>query len=501
MKRFSYFLLGGGILINLLGGCNLNEPKNLPSAHVTPTQDQVAYQQQELIGFIHFTVNTFTNKEWGYGDESPEIFNPTNLDTEQWAKVASEAGMKELILTAKHHDGFCLWPSKYTEHSVANSPYQDGQGDIVKEFTAACRKYGLKPGLYLSPWDRNHAKYGQPEYIEYYRNQLVELLTNYGEIAEVWFDGANGGDGYYGGANEERRIDKTTYYDWDSTWALVKKLQPKAMIFSDAGPDVHWIGNEKGIAGETFWSTMSTDEILPGQADQEYLNTGDPDGDKWIIGQCDVSIRPGWFYHPAEDSLVKSAEYLADLYYKSVGRNGILLLNLPPDRRGLIHENDVKNLKGFREILDQTFAEDYADGAEATASNFREQHQKFSPQNVLDGDLKTFWTVDDDATDQTLTLKLAEPAIIDQIMLQEPIHLGQRISAFTVEGLVEGEWQPLSEATTIGYKRLLRFDPVELSELRVIIRESRYTPAIAEIGLYRSPSIMEGKELANKSAY
>jgi alpha-L-fucosidase len=244
----------------------------------------------EMIGFIHFSINTFTDKEWGYGDESPELFNPSSLDAEQWARAAKEAGMKQLILTAKHHDGFCLWPSAYTEHSVKNSPWKNGQGDLVKEFTEACRHHGLKAGLYLSPWDRNHKDYGTPEYLDYYRNQLTELLSNYGEISEIWFDGANGGDGYYGGANEIRKIDRGTYYDWDNTFNLVYSLQPEIIIFSDAGPGCRWIGNEHGIAGETNWSTINGDSLTIGGSDQAYLNTGDPNGPDWIPGECDVSI-------------------------------------------------------------------------------------------------------------------------------------------------------------------------------------------------------------------
>jgi alpha-L-fucosidase len=327
----------------LIAGCG----DQLTTGPVLPSAEQVLYQEMEMVGFIHFTVNTFTDREWGFGDEDPAIFNPAELDAEQWARVASDGGMKELILTAKHHDGFCLWPSAHTEHSVKNSPYKNGHGDIVREFVDACRKYGLKVGLYLSPWDRNHPDYGTPAYITYYRNQLRELLTGYGEINEIWFDGANGGTGWYGGANEERRIDRDTYYDWPGTIELVKSLQPGIKIFSDAGPDIRWVGNEKGHAGETFWSTISNENLVIGASDPAYLNMGDPRGDRWIIGQCDVSIRPGWFYHPDEDSLVKTPEQLMDIYYRSVGRNGVLLLNLPPDRRGLIHETDAANLGGI----------------------------------------------------------------------------------------------------------------------------------------------------------
>jgi alpha-L-fucosidase len=292
MKITRLFLLA--LIVPL--ACTSNSQKFVPM-EVVPSAEQYTYQQMEMVGFIHFTMNTFTDKEWGYGDEDPMMFNPTALDAEQWVIAAKNGGMKELILTAKHHDGFCLWPSAYTEHSVKNSPFRDGNGDLVREFVDACRKHGLKVGLYLSPWDRNHKDYGTDAYIKYYRNQLTELLTQYGEINEIWFDGANGGDGYYGGADEERRVEKETYYDWETTFKLVKELQPHVQVFSDAGPDLHWIGNEHGFAGETFWSTISDENLVIGGSETAYLNSGDPKGNKWIIGQCDVSNRPVWFYH------------------------------------------------------------------------------------------------------------------------------------------------------------------------------------------------------------
>ena len=433
-----------------------------PRGPVLPTPDQVEYQQMELVGFIHFTVNTFTDREWGYGDEDPGLFNPAELDAEQWVKVAKAAGMKELILTAKHHDGFCLWPSKYTEHSVKNSPFRQGRGDVVREFVDACRKHGLKVGLYLSPWDRNHADYGTPAYITYYRNQLKELLTGYGEINEIWFDGANGGDGYYGGANEERRIDRNTYYDWPTTVKLVKELQPGIKIFSDAGPDIRWVGNEHGFAGETFWSTISDDRLVIGDSDPAYLNRGDPSGNRWIIGQCDVSIRPGWFYHTTEDQKVKTPEQLVDIYYKSVGRNGVLLLNLPPDRRGLIHENDVKSLLEFRNIIDETFEIDLA-----TGTSLEILEQKGNTLEVL--------------------FDLGRPVLFDRILLQEPIQEGQRVSQFRVEAEdASGNWNEVARGTTIGYKRILRIPPFTSGRIRVVVEEALYPPALSRLSLYKA---------------
>jgi alpha-L-fucosidase len=474
-----------GFLLFALISCD-NQSNELKPNAVIPSSSQVEYQQMETIGFIHFTINTFTNKEWGYGDESPELFNPTELDVEQWVKVAKKGGLKELILTAKHHDGFCLWPSKYTEHSIKKSPYKNGQGDLVKEFTEACRKHGLKAGLYLSPWDRNHADYGKPEYIIYYRNQLEELLTQYGEINEIWFDGANGGDGYYGGARETRKIDPKTYYDWDSTFALVKSLQPNISIFSDAGPDIRWIGNEKGFAGETFWSTIHQDELVIGNSDPNYLNSGDPSGNAWIMGQCDVSIRPGWFYHASEDSLVKSPQQLVDIYYKSVGRNAVLLLNLPPDRRGLIHENDEKALKEFKAILDETFAQNLAEKASLSVNNVRGNLTGYAPQQLLDLKPDTYWAVDEEVSTAELVLEWENAIIFDRVVIQEPIQLGQRVSRFEIEVLRDHQWERVFEGTTIGYKRLVRIPEVKTAKVKLRILESNHTIAISGVGFFKA---------------
>jgi alpha-L-fucosidase len=341
-------------------------------------------------------------------------------------------------------------------------------------------------GLYLSPWDRNHADYGQPEYITYYRNQLRELLTQYGDINEIWFDGANGGTGWYGGADEERRIDRATYYDWDSTFALVKELQPGVQIFSDAGPDLRWIGNEHGFAGETCWSTISTDRLVIGASDRAYLNTGDPEGDKWIIGQCDVSIRPGWFYHASEDNRVKTPGELMDIYYKSVGRNGVLLLNLPPDRRGLIHEIDAANLAAFYELVQETFATDLAAGAEVKADKKHVAGRRYRPGNITDADPETFWAAPGN-TQVELVVALDEPRTFDHIILREPIRYGQRVSAFRVEVPNEqGTWKEIARGTTIGYKRILQVDPVTSDEVRLVIEDALSPPAISVLGLYHS---------------
>ncbi|MDP5171533.1 MAG: alpha-L-fucosidase, partial [Bacteroidia bacterium] len=361
-----------------------------------PSAKQLAWHELEQYAFIHFTTNTFTDKEWGFGDEPETVFNPSQLDARQWARIVKMAGLKGIILTTKHHDGFCLWPSEYTEHSIKNSPFRNGKGDLVREVSEACKEYGLKFGVYLSPWDRNHADYGSPAYVDYYRKQLRELFTHYGPIFEMWFDGANGGDGYYGGANEARKIDGSTYYDWPTTLALVREMEPNVLFFSDAGPDIRWVGNEKGIAGPTNWNAITPDTLFAGKAGIEsLLNSGSEDGTHWIPAEVDVSIRPGWFYHQAQDSLVKTPEDLFRIYLSSVGRGSNLLLNLPPDRRGLIHERDSASLMGWKALIDQAFAHNLATQAEIFASNVRGNSAEFAASQLLDDDPATYWATDD----------------------------------------------------------------------------------------------------------
>ncbi|MFC1628709.1 alpha-L-fucosidase [Gemmatimonadota bacterium] len=476
----------------LFNSCG-SSPADIPPNVVVPSAEQLAYQRMEFTGFIHFSVNTFTDREWGFGDESPEIFDPSQFDADQWASIAAEVGMKELILTVKHHDGFCLWPSDHTEHSVAQSPWKNGEGDLVGEFVEACRRHGLKVGLYLSPWDRNHADYGKSAYLDYYRNQLTELLTRYGEITEIWVDGANGGTGWYGGANEERRIDRTTYYNWDVTFKLVKSLQPGVLIFSDAGPDIRWIGNERGYAGETCWSMIDTDRITIGASDQAYLNTGDPEGTHWTIPLCDTSIRPGWFYHADQDDRVKSLPELLDVWYRSVGRNGVLLLNIPPDKQGLIHGNDVTALREFRRVLDETFRENLASGKEVVSEQHRLNHPKFAPSNLVDDNLESYWAADDGARSALLEIDLGETVFFDRIMLQEPIRFGQRVSLFEIEARIDGEWIQVESGTTIGYKRLFRIEGVEADRIRIRIVDANNVPALSHFGLFRASAGESGQ--------
>jgi alpha-L-fucosidase len=452
-----------------------------------PSARQLAWHEMEIYGFVHFTVNTFTDKEWGYGDEAESVFNPTDFSAEQIVAAAKAGGLKGLIVTAKHHDGFCLWPSQYTEHSVKNSPWKNGHGDFVGEMAAACRQAGLKFGVYLSPWDRNSAVYGKPEYIAYYRNQLRELLTNYGPIYEVWFDGANGGDGYYGGAKEKRNIDRRTYYDWENTRKIVRDLMPGAMMFSDGGPDVRWVGNERGVAGDPCWATLNSANYFPGEADAKKLNIGDRPGTDWIPAECDVSIRPGWFYHANQDAKVKTPEQLVDLYFKSVGRGASFLLNLPPDRRGRIADPDVASLKEFRQRLDAIFVKNLADGAKVSASNVRGNDKTFAAKNVLAGNGKKYWSTDDAVTTPELILDLGQAKTFNIVSLREYLPLGQRIEAFALDTWKDGQWVEFAKGTSIGSHRLVRGELVTTDKVRLRITQAPVCPALAEFGLYAEP--------------
>jgi alpha-L-fucosidase len=455
-----------------------------------PSARQLRWHEMEFYGFLHFTVNTFTNREWGYGDESPAVFNPTDFDADQIVRAARDGGMKGLILTCKHHDGFCLWPSRYTEHSVRNSPWRGGQGDVVKEISEACGRHGLRFGVYLSPWDRNRKDYGGPEYLVYYRNQLRELLTGYGPIFEIFFDGANGGDGYYGGAYERREIDPATYYDWPTTWRIVRDLQPDTVLFSDAGPDIRWVGNERGIAGETCWATSNSEDFAPGRSDAARLNRGDRPGSHWVPAECDVSIRPGWFYHKTEDDQVKTARSLVDLYYSSVGRGASFLLNLPPDRRGRIPDNDVRSLSEFRRLLEATFSTDLAAGAKVAASNVRQNGMdaRFVPRNVLDKRRDTYWTTDDQIRTPDLTLDLGREVTFNVVRLREYLPLGQRVEAVALDQWRDGRWVEFARATSVGSCRLVRGSPITTSRVRLRITQAPVCPAVSEVALFVEPS-------------
>ncbi len=453
-----------------------------------PAARQLAWHELEFYGFCHFTVDTFTDREWGLGSEPESVFNPANFDADQIVKSFKSAGMTGLVMTCKHHDGFCLWPSKFTGHSVKNSPWKNGHGDVVREMSDACRKNGLKFGVYLSPWDRNSALYGQPEYIAYYRDQLRELLTDYGPIFEVWLDGANGGTGYYGGANERRTIDKTVYYDWPATWKMIRELQPGAVIFSDVGPDCRWVGNESGVAGDPCWATLNDDGWCPGNADEKQLNSGHRDGKKWIPAEADFSIRPGWFWHASENDRVRSAADLWDHYFETVGRGASMILNVPPDSDGQIYARDAETLAEFGRILKKTFAVNLAKSAKATASNVRGNSKKFSAQNLLDGDRQTYWATDDSVTTPEVTLEFTPPVTFNIVSLREFLPLGQRVEAFALDEWRAGRWIQFAAGTSIGSRRLVRGDFITTSKVRLRVTQSPVCPALAEIGLFAEPA-------------
>lgn len=459
----------------------------LPPAPVypVPTDRQLAWQELEQYAFIHFTTNTFTGKEWGYGDENPEVFNPSGMDVNQWIKSVKEAGLKGIVLTCKHHDGFCLWPSKYTEHSVKNSKWKNGQGNVVKEVADACHKNGLKFGVYLSPWDRNRADYGKPSYVEYYRNQLRELFTAYGPIFEMWFDGANGGDGYYGGAKEKRKIDAATYYDWPATLDMVRKIEPKIVFFSDAGPDIRWCGNESGFIGETNWSTINSDTLFAGKSGiSKILNSGEENGKNWIPAEVDVSIRPGWFYHAEEDEKVKTPEKLFEIYLSSVGRGANLILNIPPDRRGLFHENDVKALHAWKQLIDDAFKNNLALQSKVKSDTYRGNADLYAASNVKDGKKDTYWATNDNVTTGNLVFDFGAPKTVKYVTLQEYIKLGQRVRSFTVYIWKNKDWTEVMKGSTIGYKRIVRIEPALTEKVKIEITSSKASPLLSNIEIY-----------------
>ncbi|HRI78956.1 MAG TPA: alpha-L-fucosidase [Cyclobacteriaceae bacterium] len=470
------------VFLILLAACSSKPVEPPLPLGPLPSSAQLAWHEMEMNAFIHFSINTFTDKEWGFGNESPGLFNPSQLDVEQWVTVLKEAGFKGIILTCKHHDGFCLWPSKHTDHSVKNSPYK---GDVVKELSQSCKKQGLRFGIYLSPWDRNHAEYGRPAYLDYYREQLKELFVAYPPVFEMWFDGANGGTGYYGGKNEKRTINGATYYDWPSTLSLVRQFQPDIIFFSDAGPGVRWIGNERGIAGETNWNTITPDTLFAGKGGiNDLLNNGSETGTQWIPGEVDVSIRPGWFYHAKEDTLVKTPEQLFEIYLTSVGRGSTLLLNVPPDRRGLLNEKDVASLRGWKQLRDSVFRENLAAKAKVKASAYRGSSALYGPEKVVDGDKTTYWSVDDDEKLGTLEIELNREEEIKYVVIQEYIALGQRVKSFSIDVWEGNAWKKVGEGTTIGYKRIVKIDKVKTGKVRISIIDAKACPVISNVEIF-----------------
>ena len=436
-----------------------------PCALPTPTENQLRWQEMEMYAFIHYSLNTYTDQEWGFGNEDPKIFNPSQLDCRQWARVCKQAGMRGIIFTAKHHCGFCMWPSEYTEYSVKNSPWKDGKGDVVGELAQACREEGLEFAVYLSPWDRNHPEYGRPAYVEYFRNQLRELLTNYGDVFEVWFDGANGGDGWYGGANEVRKIDRTTYYEWPETYKMIRQLQPKCLIWNDGSDrgDLRWVGTEAGNVGETNWSMLNKTGPVP----YEQLHYGLENGDSWVPGETNTSIRPGWFYHETENEHVKSLSKLMDTYYKSVGRNSTLLLNFPIAPNGRIHPNDSLRGIAFKKMIDEVFRTNLAEKAKT---------QTRGGETVID---------------------FGKPTTFNRFLAEEDIRYGQRVKKFSLDALVNGQWQQLKDAlvengdglTTIGHRRIISFPTVKAMKLRFTIIDTKCEPIIKKLGVYLAPEL------------
>ena len=452
MNRRSFLHATTGALV----ACSLPpraQTRSTPS-RPRPSPSQLAWQRDELALFVHFGVNTFTDREWGDGHEDPSIFSPSALDARQWARTARNAGARSLILTAKHHDGFCLWPTRTTSHSVSASPWRLGHGDVVREFVDACHAEGLNAGLYLSPWDRNNPAYGDsPKYNDLYCDQLTELLTWYGPITEVWFDGANGE-----GPNGKRQI-----YDWPRFFRLVRQLQPNAVMFSDAGPDVRWCGNENGTAGDPNWSTVNPDIVtFPGEDGpgvSDALQHGDPAGTVWRPAEVDVSIRPGWFYHPAEDDRVRTVDNLESLYFSSVGRNGKLLLNVPPARDGLLHSTDVARLAGFRARLSSVFEHDLARDA-------RRRSSVIAPGRT------------------EVELNLGRPVTLGVVRLEEDITRGQSVARYTLYGAADRDWQVLSQGRTIGHAKLDRFEPVTVQRVRLAIEDAVGMPQDITVKLY-----------------
>lgn len=465
-------ILSFGLALSLLtalfsASARIAPPK--PLAPV-PSPAQLTWQQLEYYAFAHFGMNTFTDHEWGEGRAHPDNFNPTQFDARQWARVVKAAGMRGIIITAKHHDGFCLWPSATTEYTVKQSKWREGQGDVLKDLSAACKEFGLKFGVYISPWDRNHPLYGTPKYNAVYKAQWRELLTNYGPVFESWLDGANDGK-------------KRMVYDFWGFFSTIKSLQPQTIIFSDAGPDIRWVGNERGFAGETNWSPRDNEGTFPGFADEKQLNVGDENGTSWIPAECDVSIRPGWFYHANEDAKVKSVEQLLNIYYGSVGRNANLLLNIGIDRRGLVNEHDERRLLEFKQALDKEFANKLT-LAKVTASNVRGNSATFGAAKATDADANSYWATDDSVTAASLELDFGKEVEFNRFLAQEQIALGQRVKKFSLQVWKNGAYETIAQQTTIGYKRLLRFPTVKTSKLKFMIEAAKACPTINNIAVY-----------------
>jgi len=495
----------------LLSSGTVAKPDTLKPYGALPTERQLKWQEMETYCLIHYTPTTFQNKEWGYGDAQPALFNPSAFNANQIAKAAADGGFRGLISVAKHHDGFCLWPTKTTSYSIGSSPWKNGKGDMVKEFMEATHRNGMKFGVYLSAWDRHDEHYGTPAYADAYRQQLTELMSNYGPLFTSWHDGANGGDGYYGGHEGKRIIDRTTYYEWhEKTWPIVRKLQPNAVIFSDIGPDMRWVGNEHGFAAETSWATFTPIGLngkvaVPGATESHNAESGDRNGKYWIPAECDVPQRPGWFYHEEQNSRVKTPNQLFEIYLKSVGRGASMNLGLAPMPSGTLHENDVKSLKAFGKKIKETFHTNLAKGATITASNTRNADTKtYATSLITDNDRYSYWATDDTKTSATLEIKLKSAATFDLIQLRENIKLGQRIDSVVVEQWRDNTWKPLAKATSIGANRLIKLEqPTTTARLRLHI----YAPVaitLSDFGLfkeYNESFAFDTKELKKQTSF
>ena len=470
------------LIAMMLASCTSRPQRSYP----VPTKQQLEWQQLETYAFIHFGLNTFNNMEWGYGNTPSHTFNPTNLDCEQWVLTLKAAGMKGVILTAKHHDGFCLWPTATTDYSIKNTYYKNGEGDLVRELSEACQKHGLKFGLYLSPWDCHQPEYGYQGYVDIYHQQIEELVSNYGPLFEFWFDGANGGTGWYGGADEMRSIVAEQYYDYEKARDIVWKYSPEASIFGGTVPTLRWIGNEEGKANATQWCMYKTD--FESLNDTKTLPVGFKDGEAWLPAEVDVSIRPGWFYHESEDDQVKTVEQLMDLYYNSVGHNANLLLNFPVNQEGRIPSIDSANAVQWHEKLQKEFADNLLKDCKVTASNTR--GRRFNAKQVLDDEYTRYWATDDGVTHAELIFDFPETTAFNRLMLQEYIPLGQNVEAFYLDYYFNGKWLPIETnepTTTIGYKRLLRFQTVKADKLRIRFKVFKGTLCINRVGAFYVP--------------
>lgn len=483
-KTVLYSLVISAIALCMTSCTKENAPEPI---NPIPSQEQIDWQKLETYAFIHFGLNTYNDLEWGYGNTPASTFKPVNLDCEQWVATLKQCGMKGVILTAKHHDGFCLWQTETTDYSIANSPYKNGKGDMVKELSDACKKYGLKFGLYLSPWDRNNSEYGREDYVETYHKQIDELTKNYGDLFEFWFDGANGGNGYYGGADETRSIDARKYYDYERARDTILKRHPDAMIFGGTCQTIRWVGNEQGWAGDTDWCMIN-----PELSDHtKHLNHGSENGTHWIPAEVDVSTRPGWFYHKREDHQVKSVAQLTDIYYRSVGHNANLLLNFPINLDGKIPALDSLRATEWHEVIVNDFKDNILKNAVVRVDN--ERGRKFKAENVIDDDWNTYWATDDDYNFGTISFSFDKPVKMNRVVLQEYIALGQRVKDFYMEGELNGKWfkiNPFDTLSTIGYKRIVRFNTVELDKLIIYFEESRGPLCINNIEAYCAPILL-----------